>query len=96
MEKGKVGKRRISKKLEMDATHQKKVNEMTKECFHVDLSLQRIIRTIIIRNMAVINKTKQKYCNSGSESSRSIHEVIIGNTPTCSCADFLKYSAIVL
>ena len=59
-------------------------------------SAKNCSKDIIIRKMVVINKTKRKYYISGSESSRSIHEVIIANTPTCSCADFSKCNARVL
>ena len=30
----------------MDATHLKKVSQMRKKCFHVDLNLQRIVQKI--------------------------------------------------
>lgn len=84
-----VRKKSISKKLGMDATHEKEVNDkiMFSRRLH---SAKNCSKNIIIRKMVVINKTKRKYCISGSGSSRSIHEVIKANTPTFSCADIVQ------
>ena len=97
LEEGNVRKRSISKKLGMDITHQKKSKLNDKRMFSCGLeSAENYSKDIILRKMIVINKTKRKNCISGSESSRSIHEVIIASTPTCICENFSKYSARVL
>lgn len=73
----------------MQPTKKSKLND--KPMFSCGLeSAENYSKNIIIRKIVVISKNKRKYCISGGESSRSIHEVSPARPPACSSTDFSK------